>query len=379
MLKRIAQFPDHYHERISRAVESRGLRLTQSQKIAECVLKLSDFYTQAPNQSTPWQENWAQIATLCYYFPLNYLRARAVAQEAERLGFHAGLNSIIDGGAGTGSGLLAFSDQFAAAWKRTAVDVSDVALQLAEQMASNADTRSGIEYHNRDISREPLDDFSSESPRVGQQTLITASYVLTELAEIPADWQRAEALAIIEPATHQDGRKLLALRAQLIESGYQIWAPCTHMQACPLQTHSARDWCHDRIHISAPKWLTDIESHLPMRNRTLTFSYLLARRSSAPPKALADLARLTGDCLEEKGKNRQSVCRGPEREFLAWFPKKIETQRSESESRRDAREKLIFGRGNLVQLAIDLPKKSNEIRLSSAHDAIEIAPDQTVS
>ena len=69
---------------------------------------------------------------------------------------------------------------------------------------------------------------------------------MTEIADLPQHWDEFEALMILEPATSQDGRKLLELRSQLIQKGYSIWAPCLHQLACPLLTKSKTDWCHDR-------------------------------------------------------------------------------------------------------------------------------------
>ena len=156
---------------------------------------------------------------------------------------------------------------------------------------------------------------------------------------------------ILEPSTSQDGRKLLETRRLLLEKGYSIWAPCTHQLNCPLLTHSKNDWCHDRVHVSSPDWFLELESHLPMKNKTVTTSYLLARKRKAP-EFLQKKARLTGDTLEEKGKTRQLICRNEQREFLTWMHKNIEPQ--------------TLARGELIDLPQDFEVKSNELRLKVA-------------
>ncbi|MGZ3727035.1 MAG: small ribosomal subunit Rsm22 family protein, partial [Pseudobdellovibrio sp.] len=133
---------------------------------------------------------------------------------------------------------------------------------------------------------------------------------------------------------------------------YSIWAPCTHHQSCPLLTHSKHDWCHDRTHVNAPEWFEQVEDLLPMKNRTVTTSYLLARKKTAPVQ-LKTLARTTGDSLEEKGKTRQLVCRNESREFLTWMHKNSEPQ--------------VIPRGELVDLSSTaLEAKSNELRLTES-------------
>jgi hypothetical protein len=96
-----------------------------------------------------------------------------------------------------------------------------------------------------------------------------------------------------------------------------------------------------------PGWFDELSSHLPMRNPTLTVSYLLARKSP-PPAGLSGLARLTGDLKREKGAARQMICRGPAREFLSW-------------QKRDG-EAPEWPKGELVQLAPDIALKGAELR-----------------
>jgi hypothetical protein len=61
------------------------------------------------------------------------------------------------------------------------------------------------------------------------------------------------------------------------------------------------------------------------------------------------VARLVGDRLKEKGKDRQMFCRGEEREFLAWMHKHGEPQ--------------DLPRGILIEVPPEIPKTSNEVRV----------------
>jgi len=107
-------------------------------------------------------------------------------------------------------------------------------------------------------------------------------------------------------------------RGRLLNAGFQVLAPCTHALPCPLLTKSPRDWCHMRVAFAGPEWFLRLEERLPMKNRTLTYSYLFVSRQLQRPWA-ANAARVIGDTLEEKGKTRQMICRGEEREFLSWL------------------------------------------------------------
>jgi hypothetical protein len=189
------------------------------------------------------------------------------------------------------------------------------------------------------------------------------SYSLTELTQIP-DWMwTAEAMIIIEPSTREDGRRLLELRGAALEKNFEVVAPCTHQGPCPLFNESKRDWCHDRVFFDRPKWMIEIEDHLPFSNTTLTLSYLVLRKKGKDKKQETGDAsiRIVGDFLDEKGKSRQLICRGPHREFLT-FIKKSHTP-------------LELHRGDLITIEHPIEKKGDEIRISP--EQIHLLPTKT--
>lgn len=310
-------------------------------RVAQCVLRLSDFYIAQPSAATPWNEEYCQIAYRNYYLPLNQLRCAGVVQRGEQVGFFEGLHHFVDWGCGPGTASLALAahEKIRGQIKsQTLFDHSPTVL------------KSFGDLHTQLVNVKKTDQLKLKNTPEGQNSLLVFSYSLTELEQLPEGWDQFEALMILEPSTRDDGRKLLELREKLKAAGYSVWAPCTHQNRCPLLLHSKHDWCHDRFHVEAPEWFSEVEAHLPMRNRTITTSYLLARRKPAPAHLSAQ-ARLTGDSLEEKGKTRQLVCRSEAREFLTWMHKSIEPQ--------------TLNRGDLVRLPTDLEVKSNELRLQS--------------
>lgn len=299
------------------------------QALAVSIKKLSDHFIQNPEAATPWDKDWAQEAYAAYYLPLNEVRNRAVVEEGLRHGFFEGLEFVIDFGSGPGTADFALAAKVPELKSYWLIDRSEFARNLFSQ--PHWETLSTL----------------TKLPSPGEQTLFVASYSLTE-TELPRWAWDCEAMMLLEPSTQEDGRRLMKLRAELIERGFSIWAPCTHQQACPLLTHSPRDWCHDRVHLDRSEDWEKLEQLLPFRNQTLTFSYLLARRKTAPVQA-ATRARVVGDDLPEKGKTRQMICRSSEREFAAWMHRNGEPR--------------PWSRGELVEIPVDAPKKSNEIRL----------------
>jgi ribosomal protein RSM22 (predicted rRNA methylase) len=310
MSAKIFSLPQNLEDVLSSLLADEKIKLSDSAKIASHVQRLSDHYISKPQVTTPWDEPFTRIAYLAYYFPLNFLRAQAVFEEAQVRKFPATTNKIeeiIDFGSGLGSGSLPWMMAYPNK-NYHFIESSRLARDLHQKILSQL----GLEKNGK-WSAEPQ--FHAKTDYANHVASVF-SYSLTELQTLPNWALKNSELILIEPSTREDGRKLLQIRQELLAETFSLWAPCVHQLSCPLLTQSKTDWCHDRIHLSPPSWLVAIENHLPFKNRTLTFSYLLASRTEAP--TLGKI-RLVGDQMEEKGKTRQMVCRGDQREFLAWL------------------------------------------------------------
>lgn len=213
----------------------------------------------------------------------------------------------------------------------TAIEIADKCMEISKQIAPNAK-----------IS------WKKSLPAKNKNNIIGFSYSLLELPALP-DWVTDfDRMIIIEPSDRKSGRRMLELRQKIIDLGYYIWAPCTHQGACPLLVNSKNDWCHNRIHWQMPDWFLEIEKKLPIKNKTLTFTYMLVSREK-PPEHLKKLARLTGDQQKEKGKTKQMVCRSSEREFMSWLQRNKFTP--------------DWQRGELIEIPQGVIKVANELRL----------------
>lgn len=304
--------------------------------IALGVKALSDLYIKKrPQLSKIWEDERLAHAYLSYFLPLNIFRLSYVLNQGQTLGFFDKLEHFIDFGSGPGSADLVFSDASLNFTTSTFIEVGRLAVIWHKKLLTNLKLPTQNKY------------WLNTTPKIiPKNSLISFSYALNELTSLPAWALEAEALMILEPSTQIDGRKLQQLRKDLLKLGYFIWAPCTHQENCPLLELSKTDWCHQRIHIELSKNLAEIEKHLPIKNQTLTFSYLLARRTP-PPKT--KLIRIIGDTQYERGKIKQAACRGAKREFLTWLTRYGEPP--------------ILERGSLLDLPAGTEEKGNEIRL----------------
>lgn len=327
----MTKYPDYFDSQIESALKTYSLSLADSKSLAKRVLELSDFFIQNPDKATPWNKEWAQIAYLCYYLPLNSVRLTKIIQEANRREFFKDITHVVDFGAGLATASLNLS-----AIKNFQFHLIERSKEPQKIIADFFPEFKGSWHQN----------FTDKVLDRPEKTMAVFSYSLTELKNIPEWALQCEALMLVEPSTQQDGRKLLELREKLIAKGYHPYAPCTHEDKCPLLHQSKNDWCHDRVLFNAPSWFLKMEEQLPMKNRSLTMSYLLMRRT--PPTAV-NATRVVGDRMKEKGKDRQMICRGTEREFLAWLHKTKISQE--------------IPRGTLIQIPESSKKVSNEVRI----------------
>lgn len=166
-------------------------------------------------------------AYLVTRMPATYAAAFRTLREVKgRLGSRP-VKSILDLGAGTGAASLAARYWFPDA-SLTLLERDAALSQAARLWLPDATVR------NEDIERAALP----------PHDLVLAAYSLGELDDVPARklWNTSQvALVAIEPGTTAGYTLLMRLRAELLESGAHIVAPCPAPTPCPLQPP---DWCH---------------------------------------------------------------------------------------------------------------------------------------
>ncbi len=306
------------------------ISINETKVISESIVKLSRYYLENPLGKTPWEEPWCQLAHLCYFLPLNYLRNDSVFKKCQEVNpSFKSFRRLIDFGSGLSPTAWAFKEL------KELGEISNPNNNLNDNLNGNPHTceillmdhskapfallnKMGLKYNQSALSHFNDSDFFKES-------LVTFSYSLTEFNEnhFPPWIDRAENLLFIEPGTQDDGRRLLQLRKTLLAKGYSSLAPCTGDNECPLLLHSNSDWCHDRINIEMPEWYYEIEKFLPMKNSSLTFTYLYLSKTVTRFKNQNQEARIIGDPLYENGKIRQACCRNSDREFLSWLERDL--------------------------------------------------------
>lgn len=322
---------------IHQMVKREGYDITDTENLAPAVVQLSSLYTQERvHLREIWQSPAHRAAYWAYFMPLNFVRLQAVLLEAAKRRFLEGFEQVVDFGSGPGTAHLVWHF----------LQITSPVYKYSWEASKEAQ-----KLHQSWLIEHKLSTQFIQQPQnidFNKKTLGVFSYSLNELKALPNWISSLHGALIVEPSMQKPGRQLMTWRAQMLQQGFHAWAPCVHQYECPLLKDSKTDWCHDRIFLDAPEWFLQLENQLPMQNRSLTFSYLLLRREEPPPFS-TPVARLIGDTLNEKGKVRQMLCRGPNREFLSWLKKHGEPPRME--------------RGHLIKIPHDLSLKGSELRV----------------
>ncbi|MFK8138639.1 MAG: small ribosomal subunit Rsm22 family protein [Bdellovibrionales bacterium] len=330
IVSQVYKVPEIITQKIDDLLKSEGTGIHESKTLANAVKWQSDFFIQNPMAATPWHDSRSRIAYASYYFVLNYLRNLKAVDHLLDLSKKKSWGNIVEFGCGNGAFLQAFESRSLEFFRYNGLEISKDA--IAQNLALNP--------------RVPRNIFFNEE-LMDEVDLAVFSYSFTEISELPEWIYKAKNILLVEPSTHQDARRLMKLRPRFLEKGFEILGPCTHSLDCPLIKNSKKDWCHDRLQAELPSWFKKLQNHLAFKKNSPAFSYLLLTQDGLKHSYQGSY-RVIGDFKRERGKTRQMVCGGEQREFLSFVGKKTEP--------------VAFSRGDLVRFSEDTPKKSNEIR-----------------
>jgi ribosomal protein RSM22 (predicted rRNA methylase) len=148
--------------------------------------------------------------------------------------------SLLDVGAGPGTATWAAAAAFSSPRSVRLLDANPALRALALELAHGSTGLRDMKYELGQ-ARGLLADTEAAD-------LVIASYMIGELgdaeratlAELLWDKTR-DTLLVVEPGTPAGYARIIALRAQLIEAGAHVAAPCPHDEKCPLVPP---DWCH---------------------------------------------------------------------------------------------------------------------------------------
>lgn len=240
------------------------------------------------------------LAYALYRMPATYGALRLALRQAVAAGLGQA-TSLLDLGGGTGAAVWAAAEELPGLASATVLEQVPAALELGRSL----------------VAGHPLPPIRWEGWRLGEAAptadLVTVSYVLSELSAAQqaavvaraADSARVGVL-VIEPGTPDGYRRVLGARAELLERGWQVLAPCPHQLTCPL---AGTDWCHFAARVNRSALHRRLKGG-ELGHEDEKFSYVVA----VPPDAVAGggasgEARVIRHPLKRKGMVELQLCR----------------------------------------------------------------------
>ena len=244
----------------------------------------------------------AARAYLATRLPATYAAVRAALEAAAGARPDFSPKTLLDIGAGPGTMLWAAAEQWPGLDEATLLEASEPVRQVGMTLAA-----AGPVAQARWLAGDATLGLEAMAPA----ELVTVAYVLDELA--PAARPKLVArlwaltggmLVIVEPGTPAGWRRILAARAQLVEAGGHLAAPCPHRGPCPL---AAPDWCHFSQRLARSRLHRLVkDADLPWEDEK--FSYLAVSRRPAAPGAAVP-ARVLAPPRAGSGKVELKLCR----------------------------------------------------------------------
>lgn len=260
------------------------------QQLAACAKELSLCYREKKGYSHPFTLGH-RLAYLATRVPATYA---AISHVLFKVNTPQHIESMLDVGAGPGTGTWAAREIFSALKKATLIEKDPHFIELGKRIAPQAG-----EWLNVDVNKH----FNTIV-----HDLVLMSYALGELPDgkqqeiIHNLWKcTGKILVVIEPGTPEGFERIRKVRETLINDlGAFIVAPCPHAEKCPMKQN---DWCHFSVRAERSyqhRYAKD--ATLPFEDEK--FSYIIASKSLV---ALTQ-SRILRHPLKRKGHVSLTLC-----------------------------------------------------------------------
>lgn len=229
------QLPSSLQAAIESATESLGL-----QQLIAGREELTRRYRQPVPGSQLMITDAQRQSYVISRMPATYAALQAALQ-AIRERADLPIKSLLDLGAGPGTGMWAACDHFPEMETITLIEKDQALLTLGKQLAQFSECKAMQSAHWQAADLEKMGDLLPHD-------CVLLSYSIGELNPQRIEpllnlcWEATrQLLLIVEPGTPVGFERIRLIRRQLIELGAHLIAPCPHHLACPME---GGDWCH---------------------------------------------------------------------------------------------------------------------------------------
>lgn len=211
------------------------------------------------------------------------------------------IESVLDIGAGPGTGLWAVRERFPTLKAYTGLEADETFIRMAQCLNGSIVEPEKVQWLKGKYPSN-LPDIRADLVLLSYTLGENSSEILTTTIDHLWRCNVSEWLVIIEPGTPKGFQNILKARELLIKTGGYIYAPCKGNYLCPL---SFKDWCHFSIRLKRTQVQKQIKNAtLPYEDEK--FSYLIVRKTESAVKS--DEARIIKKPIVRSGHITLDLC-----------------------------------------------------------------------
>lgn len=279
------------------------------ERIAAGVTRLSARLVGEPDHPGPYLRDAAlRSAYTAYYLPVNAPKLWPVLDFLEARGAAPVDGArVLELGAGPGTGCVGAGLWAESRGYHFALHATDV---LAEASSSARSLFDALGWRDAQVG---VFDALGSAAEPAPADLLLMFNVVNELPE-SQDARLVEriqrlltstgTLVVVEPASKEKSRRVLAFRDACVAAGLGLLGPCTHNDACPMRGRSD-DWCHAEWRFERPPYLRAVDQRIGHVREVLKATWFAL---SAAPCAPLGGHRVVSRRFDEKGRTRAQVC-----------------------------------------------------------------------
>lgn len=264
-------------------------------KLKTAAEKLYAQYRASKNSFALFSDSTARLAYLGMRMPATYAAISCALDECRQRFIGWTPRSLVDIGAGPGTGGWAAAEQFLSLESIHFVEPSKEMASLGQRLASHSPIAALRQAQWSLPPHIPSSDLALLSYLVAELSLGQRNDLLEEL------WKKIQGvIVIVEPGTPDGYQRIIEIRQWALDRGAQLVAPCPHQRPCPMQRPQ---WCHFPARVERTKL------HKLLKNASLgyedeKFSYIAFGKIPVRPPT----GRIVGNPIKQKGFVQISLC-----------------------------------------------------------------------
>ena len=246
---------------------------------SKAFFKISSRYREGEESGRFLQEEEDRLAYLFTRLPGTFSAICRVLQESKERAPLFSPTSLLDVGAGPGTGMWAALHVLDTLTSCTLLEKDTAFMSIGKQLVKNSSFSFAKEASWKCCDLELLE-------KVEPHDLVLLSYSIGEIPEgrwqtlLPVLWKATkQAICIIEPGTPRGYSRLMKIREILLGLGGHLWAPCPHALRCPL---IQGDWCHFSVRVPRSSLHRNLKG-AALSYEDEKYSYLLFGKEPAQP------------------------------------------------------------------------------------------------